>query len=502
MRSFRWKRWLFVLLALSLAGFGAQRWYAHRTGIEGWTDRSAPKANRVVSDQALRAQFAAHTQGLDRKAYDSAFVYLLEGQLNYRSPLGARVYYPGSPSFNGRISDGLEGFARFFPIAAAWLAAGRPDTLDIGDKKVSVSTLMKQGLLAGTDREGPEFWGVITSRNQRLVESADIALALWISREQIWAKLSKAEQRQVTVWLQRALVVDAHAGNWSLFPVVVHRVLIALDVDDCCNDVSMARMYREFKQLEMGGGWIADGSLGADYYNAWAIQYLLFWLDQIDPQFDPKFIRESNRQFAAFYKHLISPSGAPLWGRSVCYRMATAVPLLTAQVLAPDVISPGLAMRALDATWGHFVTHGATANGVITQGFCGPDLALVNEYTAPGSCLWGARSLIVALYLDPKLKLLDSAREKLPVERGDFKVTEPAIKWTVEGFKDRGEVVLTLENNADGPGQPNFTPYRLKNQLREWLAHYPNRPYNHKALYERRQYSTRQSWTACERVNP
>ena len=491
-----------ILLALMVLAFIGQRWIAHRTGIEGWTDRAAPKPNQIITDQMLRQRFSGHVDGLNSKAYEDGFRYFLEGHLNYRSPQGAAVFYPGSHSFNGRKSDGFEAFSRFFPLAASWIASGRPDAFEHAGRSVSITQTVKQGLLSGTDRANPEYWGVIRSRHQTLVESADIALGVWLSRKQIWANLSRPEQVQVVTWLKRALEVDPFPGNWSLFPIIVHRVLVALGEDDCCNDNSMTRMYREFKQLTIGGGWIEDPPNGADYYNVWAMQYLLFWIDQIDPKFDPQFIRDTNRQMVGFFSHLLSPKGAPLWGRSVCYRMATPVPLLVAQVLNPDVISKGLAMRALDAAWGYFITHGAVANGVITQGFCGPDLALVNEYTAPGSCLWGTRGLVVALYLDPEMKLLDVKREKLPVEIADYVVTEKNLQWSVQGFKDRGEVVLTMEKNAQGESQPAFRPFGLKQRLREWVENRPVRPSNHAALYDRRQYSTNQSMTSCERVNP
>jgi hypothetical protein len=498
----RLRQSLGVLLALLLLAFLAQRWLAHRTGVEGWTDRAVPKANQIITDQMMRERFSGHLTGLNSKAYEDGFRYFLEGHLNYRSPKGAAVFYPGAHSFNGRTSDGFEAFSRFLPLAASWIASGRADSFEYAGRKVSIAQTLKEGLLAGTHRDSPEYWGVIRSRHQSLVESADIALGVWLSRKQIWATLSRPEQVQIATWLKRALEVDPYPGNWSLFPIIVHRVLTALGEDDCCNDVSMTRMYREFKQLYIGGGWIEDPPNGADYYNVWAMQYLLFWIDQIDPKFDPKFIRDSNRELVAFHSHLISPRGAPLWGRSVCYRMATSVPLLVAQALNPDVISKGLAMRALDATWGYFVTHGAIANGIITQGFCGKDLALVNEYTAPGSCLWGTRGLVVALYLDPTMQLLDVKREKLPVEIADYVVTEKSLKWSVQGFKDRGEVVLTLEKNADGADQPAFQSYGLKHQLREWVQHRPIRPNNRAAMYDRRHYSTTQSMTACERVNP
>lgn len=486
-----------VMLILAVLAFGSIRWFADRTGVTGWSERSTPVANRGVTDASIRERFKPRQDGIDRKAYESVFVYLLEGFVHYRSPLGARVYYPGTPSRNGRLSDGLEGYARFFPLAAAWIASGRSDTAEVDGRSASVSAMLREGLLAGTDRDGPEFWQVMNSSSQQLVEAADIALGLWISRKQIWEKLDRGQQQQVATWLKRALDVDTNEGNWALFPVMVRSVLTALGEDVCCNQVVVDRYYRNFKKLSMGGGWIADDDLGADYYNAWAMQYVLFWLDQIDPAFDPQFIRQSNRDMVGFFQHLMTAKGAPLFGRSICYRMATPVPLLTAQVLSPDVVSRGRAMRAMDMNWSYFVSQGAFADGGMTQGFCGPDLSLVNDYTAPGSCLWGMRGLVLLLHLDQKLKLLDAPREPLPVEIADFRLTEPNIKWTVQGFKDRGEVVITFDANTTGDSPPAFQPYGSKNAFKEWFWNRPNRPDNHDALYGRRQYSSNQTFTAC-----
>lgn len=487
-----------VAAVVALLGFGALRWLAHRTGVEGWTERSTPVAPRTVTDAALREAFAPRADGLPTRSYEDAFLYLLEGFVNYRSPMGARANWPGTPSRNGRTSDGLEGFARFFPLAGSWLASGRPDELEVGGRRVSLTALLREGLLAGTDRDGPEFWGVITSGNQRLFESADVALGVWLTRDRIWSRLDAAERDRVATWLRRALAVQAYEGNWSLIPILVERVLVSLGEDVCCDQIVTERYWREFKALSLGGGWIADGTQGADYYNAWAMQYLMFWIDRVDPRFDPEFIRDSNRRMAGFYQYMIGPKGAPLFGRSVCYRMAVPVPLLVAQSLSPGAVSKGRAMRALDATWSYFVTHGATRDGGITQGFCGTDLSLVNDYTAPASCLSGARGLLMALALDRELGLFGAPREPLPVEAGDFTVTEPNLKWRLDGRRATGEIVLTIESNAGAEAPPPFRPYTARDAFKEWLRNRPDRPDNHDALYAGLRYSTEQSLTRCE----
>jgi len=165
------------------------------------------------------------------------------------------------------------------------------------------------------------------------------------------------------------------------------------------------------------------------------------------------------------------------------------VPLLTAQVLAPQAVSKGEAMRAMDLTWSVFAQRGAMADGTVTQGFCGTDLATLAPYSGPASCLWALRSLIVAFELDRELGLFGAEREPLPVELGDYRISSAPTGWTIAGSKLGGRIELTIDANPDGDG-PSLVPYGVRHQLLERLLHAPRRPDNHRALYERRVYST------------
>src|SRR5207248_770688 len=94
---------------------------------------------------------------------------------------------------------------------------------------------------------------------------------------------------------------------------------------------------------------------------------------------------------------LEEPCGRGQWRRSACYRMAAPVPLLLEQFDAVHG-QPGEARRALDATWEYFLQHNGAKDGNITQGYCGSDARVLDNYSGPASCLWGMRSLIAAIY--------------------------------------------------------------------------------------------------------
>ncbi len=470
-----------------------------RTGVPGFTDRTAPIPTKATTDDALRRRFAPGQASYDRAAYETLARYFLEGWASYRTQDGARAHYPGAPSAAGRSLDGLEGFARIFPLAGAWLAGGRPRTIDLGDgRTLDLVDALVRGLTTGTDPSGPAYWGRVESYSPQLVESADIALGLWLTRELVWPRLDAGQRARVVEWLGSAAQAEPYEGNWQLFPMLSHRVLRALGADTARWDARMQTNWEVFKTFHRGQGWFFDPPNGFDYYNAWSIHYAMFWLQRIDPGFDRAFVRETLAPFAATYRHLFGPQGHPMFGRSVCYRMAAPVPLLTAQSLAPQSVSRGEAMRALDLTWSVFLARGAVADGAPTQGFCGTDLATLANYSGPASCLWALRSLIAAFVLDSEIGLFDVPREPLPVERGDFDLPVETTGWRITGRRDTGTVSILVAAND---GDPAMRPYGTRQRLLERLLQAPRRPDNHAALYGRRAYSSDRPLTDCPRID-
>jgi hypothetical protein len=470
-----------------------------RTGIEGWSARPTARSNTVTTNEAVARAFDPKANRYDAAAYEALARYMLEGWAGYRTPDGERAHYPGAKSESGHRVDGLEGYARMFPMAAAWLASGRPAVIQTSQGPVDLVETFARGLATGTDPKHPAYWGAVTSYSQRLVEAADIALGLWLARETVWVRLDAPTRARVTAWLTEAVASEPYDGNWQMFPLLVHRSLKALGADVSRFDERIQTSWEYFKTFHRGEGWFFDPPNGFDYYNAWSIHYAMFWLTRMDPAFDREFVASTLSDFAGFYKHLFGPQGQPLMGRSVCYRTAAPVPLLTAQALAPQAVSKGEAMRALDLTWSGFIARGALADGTVTQGFCGTDISLVPLYTGPSSCLWALRSLVVAFALDRELGLFAAERAPLPVERADFSVVNKTIDWTVTGTRDSGRVVLTLGGNPEGAA-PGVQPYGFKHRALEWLMEKPRRPDNHAALYGRRTYSSDAPLAQCPAV--
>ncbi|MBE0592604.1 MAG: DUF2264 domain-containing protein, partial [Gemmatimonadales bacterium] len=362
---------------------------------------------------------------------------------------------------------------------------------------VSLSAALRDGLAAGTDPQHPGYWGEPGRFDQRIVEAADIALGLWLARERIWPMLDEVQRARVLDWLRSAAAQQVFQGVWQLFPILIERV-----VDTLGGSSSQARErsrtgYERFVTLYRGDGWYFDMPRGFDYYNAWGIHHALFWIDRIDPAWDPEGIRSRLVEFAGFFRHLFGPHGVPIMGRSLCYRLALPTPVVAASLVAPERIAPGEAMRALDAIWSHYVARGAVDQGRITQGICADDKALLDGYSGPASCLWSLRSLVVAYYAETLRPMFDAPREPLPVERGDFSVRADTPGWTIEGSRADGHIRLRIDANAGNDPAP-LRAFGIGNSLREWLAQAPRRPENGAALYGRPEFSSAEPPSACE----
>ncbi|MGA9510117.1 MAG: DUF2264 domain-containing protein, partial [Candidatus Sulfotelmatobacter sp.] len=349
-----------------------------------------------TGDEALLADFRTKRPPTIQD-YDDLFLYFVQGFETFRTPNGSMAIFPGLPSRHGATADGMEGFARMAPMWGAWVSSGRPPVVSFpGGDTLDLRETFKRGILSGTDPNSPEYWGTIPYfDNQRIVEASDIALSLWLFRGTVWQQFTPTEKGQVSGWLLQVNGKHIPDNNWHLFITFVN---VVLDKLGCPANLKLAmENYERLKQFYRGNGWFSDGPGNAfDYYNAWAIHYQLYWLQQVSPDWDPDFITNVRRQFLTSYQYLVGSTGVPIFGRSICYRMAGVAPLVFGAGELGSEVNPAVGRRALDLTWTYFIRNNALHDGNITQGYCGPDPRIVDNYSGPASCLWGLRSLIVA----------------------------------------------------------------------------------------------------------
>lgn len=463
-------------------------------GVLVWLVARTPSPPAVpVRMEALLDGFRA-AEAPDDRAYDDLFRYFVEGFETYRSAEGALAAYPGLRSSNGRLRDGLEAFARSAPLWGAWVRSGRSPVVRLQTgAAVDLNSLFRRGLLAGTDPSSREYWGDIADLDQRIVEASDVGLALWLMRDTVWSHLSAGERQRVGSWLNQVNGREVHDNNWHLFSVFVNAVLRSLGVPFDAR--GQLRHYSRFKRFYRAGGWFSDGpGEQFDYYNAWGIHYQLYWLRQVDPTWDEAFLTTVGEQFLSTYKYLLGPSGFPILGRSVCYRMAAPAPLVLAQIDGSTVVSPGQARRALDSVWRYFIRRGGVRRGAVTQGYCGDDPRVLDNYSGPASCLWALRSLVAAFYLPAGSRFWRDAPEPLPVERVSYRVLIPETGWTAVGNRDTAAVAVEKRGSA---GSIPLDEHTLLRRMAAAVLGRPLRPHNLAAKYGASIYSSATPFCGC-----
>lgn len=340
--------------------------------------------DQQICDEVIRA-------GEDAEAMSTALLrYFWTGYAHSIDRHGTIADYPGAPSCYGARNDAIEGVTRLLPL---W-AAAYSSPLCANELRAPMGEALVRALTHGCDPGHPGYWGSIGPRSTLICEAADVALAVWLSRETLWPALELKSRRQVLGWLESAIDQPTADNNWHLFSMVCDAVCRALgDGRDWRSEGRMARIA----SFATTNGCFRDGPVGqVDLYNAWGFHYLLFWLRKILPERIQDRWIDHLADYVEWYRWLITPQGMPLWGRSLCYRLATPLPL---QMAALDGrVGMAEARAAYFHIWRYFVGEGALRAGRPTQGVFGEDVRLLDPYSGPASSFWGARSLLMHLH--------------------------------------------------------------------------------------------------------
>jgi hypothetical protein len=434
----------------------------------------------VLGNQPIETRFA----GL--------FEYFADGFARHATPGYSRVQYGGMGSRNGYAMDGLEGFARTAPLLAAWIYSGR-DAAGRGPgggRSSERLAMLRAGILGGVDPHSSHYWGGIEDQDQRIVEAADIARVLWLTRASLWDKLDSGQRQMIRAWLLAGAAAQTPRSNWMLFPVVINVVLASLSPEKASPELlrSAHETFADYKQYYLDYGWFYDRPYGVDFYNTWGITYELFWIHVVDPAFEPDFIVAALEKSADLTQHLIGPGGIPIMGRSVCYRTAVPVPLVAATFLDSGKFPEGRAVRGLDVVWRYFIGNDSLRDGALTQGYFKADGRLLDLYSGTGSCHWGLRSLVLAFMHPAGDRFWAAAPQALPVEESDYRLGLAKLGWIVEGHRKTGEILITIPRN---PTDVNtIDDYSWTTRVKEMLLRRFLRPSNHEIKYESRHYSS------------
>ncbi|HEX5807642.1 MAG TPA: DUF2264 domain-containing protein [Anaerolineales bacterium] len=390
----------------------------------------------------------------------------------------ARVLYPDDRRGLPDSVDAIESFARIASAWGAWLRnPANPATLKFHNHEVNIEDILRQALTDGTDRSNPyTYWGDIGHMDQRIVESADIAVALWMSRERVFNKMSEAEQEQVIAWLTQVDGKGTYTDNWILFTAMAQAVRHQLGFPSPLDDLD--NRLRQIDEFYRGDGWYVDGPENEfELYNAWMFgwHYLLWaWIDGERRPDQRQRVLQRGRSFLDGFLYFFGANGSyPAWGRSSVYRFAALAPFGVGHLLKIAPEDPGLLRRVSSGCIRYFYDRGLfdPEDHYVRQGFHGDFPAAGEAYISPGSPYWCCHGLF-PLAFDQDDPFWTATEGPLPVERENFERVLPSPGLLLSGRRDTGQVILLNSRSGQEHDAPRHN-YTSKYGKLAYSTHFP-----------------------------
>ena len=364
----------------------------------------------------------------------------------YYSAGGARLHLGETGVTYGQAAIELEAFSRpLWALVPFWMGGGSdPEFEDI----------YRRGLAAGSDPENPEYWGDCNDYDQCFVEMAAIACGLLNAPEKLWDPLSGAEKQNLARWLDQINHHQIPECNWQFFMILVNLALKKCGMP--YDPENMARGLARIDSYYSGDGWSTDGaSPQKDYYIPWAIQYYGVLYAKFAADTDPEraaLYRSRAELFAQQFIYWFDENGAALpYGRSLTYRFAQncfwAACVWAGLEPFPLGVMKGLIVRNFNWWLDQKMFD---RDGILTIGYCYPQMYMAERYNAPGSPYWGMKSFIL-------LALPDShpfwSAEAEPMPALDVLKPMPHANMLVARTKGRVTAYAAGVNEGHGHGQ-------------------------------------------------
>lgn len=360
------------------------------------------------------------------------------------SPAAARL--PGAVE-PGRV-PWIEGFARLAVGWAAWLhEPTNPRMVGHAGRRHDIGELLARGLVDATDPAGRAWWGPIGDRDQRIVEAAEVATALWLGGGRLRAAIDAVDPagfERILDWLALVDGRDVWPDNWVLFPMMsrLARRVGGRHVHDETIDDAVDWMAAH----HAGDGWYSDGSGHAlDLYTGWAIHWHLLWWASIDggrrPRRRAQLIGRARTWIAGTAPMFAADGSFPRFGRSLGYRFAIAAPFVQAAFLGIDPLPPGAARRLASGVTARALELGAIdpATDWLRVGVGAEKPAVVEGYVTPGAVAWAAHAFL-ALAMPPSHPFWAAPEAPLPADRGPSgQLAAARAGWLVSWTPATGE---------------------------------------------------------------
>ena len=338
--------------------------------------------------------------GMTRQHWMDAATNLLDGAFSYIHTLDEPMRFPKQPGksypTDGKFNktENLEGLCRTMFVAIPLLKEN-PDLVLNG---IKVGDYYRQQLRNMSD---PSKSGYIQhlkgGPSQTLVEFGALALSLTVMPEIIWEPLTQKEKDDLAALMLSYGNGPTIGSNWRFFNIFVMSFFKnqGYEVKDGYIDELLQKSLAQYR----GYGWYND-SPAYDYYSMWAFQmYGMIWAHYYGEKFNP----EAGRQFVSNFRDLVpnypymfaEDGKMNMYGRSITYRIAAAVPFPLMGWLNDPSINYGWMRRIASSTLLQFLENPALMEDrVPTLGFYGAFEPAVQIYSCRGSVYWMGKAFL------------------------------------------------------------------------------------------------------------
>ena len=338
--------------------------------------------------------------GMTRQHWMDAATNLLDGAFSYIHTLDDPMRFPKQPGksypTDGKFNktENLEGLCRTMFVAIPLLKEN-PDLVLNG---IKVGDYYRQQLRNMSD---PSKSGYIQhlkgGPSQTLVEFGALTLSLTVMPEIIWEPLTQKEKDDLAALMLSYGNGPTIGSNWRFFNIFVMSFFKnqGYEVKDGYIDELLQKSLAQYR----GYGWYND-SPAYDYYSMWAFQmYGMIWAHYYGEIFNP----EAGRQFVSNFRDLVpnypymfaEDGKMNMYGRSITYRIAAAVPFPLMGWLNDPSINYGWMRRIASSTLLQFLENPALMEDrVPTLGFYGAFEPAVQIYSCRGSVYWMGKAFL------------------------------------------------------------------------------------------------------------
>lgn len=338
--------------------------------------------------------------GMTRQHWLDAATYLLDGAFSYIQTLDDPMHFPKQPGksypTDGKPNktENMEGLCRTMFVAIPLLKEN-PDLVLNGTK---VGDYYRQQLRNMIDPSKPGYIHHLKGGpSQTLVEFGALALSLTVMPEIIWEPLTQKEKDNLAALMLSYGNGPTIDSNWRFFNIFV--ISFFKDHGYAVKDDYLNELLHKSLERYRGCGWYND-SPAYDYYSMWAFQmYGMIWAHYYGDKFNP----EAGRQFVNNFRDLVpnypymfaKDGKMNMYGRSITYRIATAVPFPLMGWLNDPSINLGWMRRIASSTMLQFLENPSLMKDrVPTLGFYGVFEPAVQIYSCRGSVYWMGKAFL------------------------------------------------------------------------------------------------------------